>query len=467
MSFRLRLILTISLLVSLSFGLGGTALISASTNDALQTETEAALDSFRSIQSTLYLLNSLGEQTNYRSLSSALEKMEQQNAVSCQALRLNAGSVTLYQSGGAAAFLEELPIPQEGQCVYLPLKDDMGHGLLVSGILPAGSEDLLLTVRFDLSDVYAARKNQQRMYFIIYLLVVYVGTNVAVVLSDRLTKPLRRLARAVRRISEGDLSTRSRILGEDEFGQLSHDFDAMADLLQENILCLEEDVQRRELFMGAFAHELKTPMTSIIGYADFLRQASPDDNTRMLAANYIFSEGKRLEKLSFQLLELLLLKNDSLELREVSLQSFLKSVELSLSPLMKKRNVNLICRGDNRLVTMEPDLVKSLLYNLIDNASKAMEEGGVVAVKGTVMQGGCRIQVADNGRGMEQEELNKITEAFYRVDKSRSRQQGGAGLGLTLCREIVRLHNGSMQFYSVPGTGTRVTVTLRAKAVEP
>ena len=466
MSFRLRLILTISLLVSLSFGIGGAALITASTNATLEKETEAALDSFRSIQSTLYLLNALGEQTNYRSLSSTLEKMEQQNAICWRGLRLETGNITLYQSGNVRLSEHLLPVPEENHCVYLPVADSDGYGLLVSGILPAGSENLVLTVRFDLSDVYSAREKQQQMYFIIYLVVVYMGIVVAVILSDKLTKPLRRLTGAVRRISEGDLRTRSRIRSTDEFGRLSRDFDAMADLLQENIARLEEDMQRQEQFMGAFAHELKTPMTSIIGYADFLRRGSLDDHTRMMAANYIFSEGQRLEKLSFQLLELLLLENDSIAMRQVSLQSLLKSVEVSLLPLMKKRNVNLICRGDSGLAVMEPDLVKSLLYNLIDNASKAMERGGVIAVKGTVVEGGCRIQVVDNGRGMAKEELDKITEAFYRVDKSRSRQQGGAGLGLTLCREIVRLHNGNMHFYSVPGTGTRVTVILRGRMVE-
>lgn len=212
--------------------------------------------------------------------------------------------------------------------------------------------------------------------------------------------------------------------------------------------------------MGAFAHELKTPMTSIIGYADLLRQGTPDDTTRMMAADYIFSEGKRLEQLSFKLLELLLLNNDKLVMRPVGLSSFLMNVEKALAPVMKQRGVRLVCRGEKGKVVLEPDLVKSLLYNLIDNASKAMDGDGIVAVKGTLVPGGCQFQVVDNGRGMEPRELERITEAFYRVDKSRSRAQGGAGLGLALCKEIVALHKGNMKFHSVPGTGTRVTVTL-------
>ena len=96
----------------------------------------------------------------------------------------------------------------------------------------------------------------------------------------------------------------------------------------------------------------------------------------------------------------------------------------------------------------------------MDNASKAIDAEGIIAVKGKEITGGCRLQVIDTGRGMEKEELSRITEAFYRVDKSRSRQQGGVGLGLALCQKIVDLHHGNMNFHSVPGQGTCVTVEL-------
>lgn len=216
--------------------------------------------------------------------------------------------------------------------------------------------------------------------------------------------------------------------------------------------------------MGAFAHELKTPMTSIIGFADLLRQGNLDENTRMMAADYIFSEGHRLERLSFKLLDLILLKKDEVVMKRVRLGNYLAEVERALTPNLKSRGVRLVCRADQKSAVLEPDLVKSLLYNLIDNAAKAMDNGGMVAVGATAIPGGCQFQVVDNGRGMEPEELTKITEAFYRVDKARSRSQGGAGLGLALCRQIVELHNGSIRFESQPGKGTRVTVVLYGKA---
>ena len=211
------------------------------------------------------------------------------------------------------------------------------------------------------------------------------------------------------------------------------------------------------------AHELKTPMTSPLGFADLLRQGNMDENTRIMAADYIYSEGKRLERLSFKLLDLLLLKKDTVSMKRVWLNTYLAEVERALAPNMKAKNIRLVCKADSKRVVFETDLVKSLLYNLVDNASKAMDAGGIIAIVGTAIPGGCQFQVVDNGRGMEQEELTKITEAFYRVDKARSRSQGGAGLGLALCRQIAELHNGSIQFTSVPGKGTRVTVTLYGK----
>lgn len=218
--------------------------------------------------------------------------------------------------------------------------------------------------------------------------------------------------------------------------------------------------------MGAFAHELKTPMTSIIGFADLLRQGNLDESTRMMAAEYIFSEGHRLERLSFKLLELLLLQKDGIRPKNVWLGNFVGEVDRALAPVLEQKNIRLICKAEQTRVALEPDLVKSLLYNLVDNASKAMDNGGIIAVRAAAIPGGCQFQVVDNGRGMEQAELAKITEAFYRVDKARSRSQGGAGLGLSLCKQIAALHNGSISFESAPGKGTRVTVTLYAKAVK-
>ena len=112
---------------------------------------------------------------------------------------------------------------------------------------------------------------------------------------------------------------------------------------------------------------------------------------------------------------------------------------------------------------MEPDLVWSLLLNLADNAQKAVSKGGEIRFRQKMLPDGCRIQVLDNGRGIPEKSLDHLTEAFYRVDKARSRKQGGFGLGLALCQEITAAHNGSIRFANrtdVPH-GACVTVELR------
>ena len=463
MSYRLKLILVISLLIAVSFGVGGSILISESFRLSLETETEVRLNSFETIQNTLYLLNSMSNQTGYDNLSESLENMDARNVVSWQAMSLTSKDRVIYQS--RSELLGSYPLPQliSDQCSYIRVRDDYGYSLIVKSVIPADGENLILMARFDLSAVYAARENQQKLYSTAYIVVVVLGVLMATVMSFAMTRHLHRLTGVVRKIAGGDLSTRSRIASKDEFGQLSRDFDAMADKLQSNISSLEAEMERQERFMGAFAHELKTPMTSIIGFADLLRQGNLDENTRMMAAEYIYSEGHRLEKLSFKLLDLILLKKDSLTMRRVLLSSYLDEIEKAMAPNLKKKNIRLICRAEQRKAVFEPDLVKSLLYNLIDNASKAMDDGGVIAVKATAIPGGCQFHVVDNGRGMEEQELSKITEAFYRVDKSRSRAQGGAGLGLSLCKQIVELHNGTMQYDSRVGTGTQVVVTLYGK----
>ena len=213
--------------------------------------------------------------------------------------------------------------------------------------------------------------------------------------------------------------------------------------------------------MGSFAHEMKTPMTSVIGYADLLRSQSLEPAEAQEAAAYIFSEGKRLEALSLKLLDLLLLRHQKLSLAPAEMDGMISNLVEHLQPIYREAGITLQCRCEPCWCRAEPDLFRSVLTNLLDNARKALDKGGNIFVTGEKAGGLYRIQVLDNGRGMPPEALSRLTEAFYRVDKSRSRAQGGVGLGLTLCREILELHEGTLEFASREGNGTCVTVTLK------
>lgn len=147
-------------------------------------------------------------------------------------------------------------------------------------------------------------------------------------------------------------------------------------------------------------------------------------------------------------------------MKKQNLMPMIHEVVTSVSYRLKEQDVFVNLNLKPVICKVEPDLLKSLILNLIDNALKSMEQGGVLSIEDKVTQEGAKIYISDNGCGMPKEEISKITEAFYRVDKSRSRKQGGVGLGLALCKEIVRIHKGDMEFISQPGKGTTVIITI-------
>ena len=282
-------------------------------------------------------------------------------------------------------------------------------------------------------------------------------------MASWLLRPLRRLSRATRRIAGGNLSVRARMESKDEIGDLAADFNHMADNLEQQFQELEDAARRQEDFIGSFAHELKTPLTSMIGYADMLRTTQVTQEEQFQAANYIFKEGKRLESLSFKLLDLMVVKNQELELKPVKIRWLAEDIKGMLTPSLKKLGIGLKVIVEDATLMLEPDLMKTVLLNLLDNGRKAIEGEGTLYLLGRREEEGFAIYVRDTGKGIPKEELSRITEAFYMVDKSRARQQGGAGLGLSICQEIVKRHGGIMTFKSIQGKGTMVRIFLEAE----
>ena len=314
----------------------------------------------------------------------------------------------------------------------------------------------------DISHVFTGRQYQLVVYRRLFITVVLLGAAISWLLSFLMTIPLRRLSRVTRTIASGDLSCRSALSGKDEIGVLATDFNEMADRLEQNINEMRDTMRRQEEFMGGLAHELKTPMTSIIGYADLLRGHVLSDNDKRDAANYIFMEGRRLEVLSLKLLDLIVLKKREFTLLPVRIESIIEDAARFLQPVLQKLELRMAYDCDGSVCMIEPDLFMSLLLNLIDNARKAIDGAGEIYIKSYTIGDKCEIRITDNGRGIAEDELNKIKDAFYRVDKSRSRAQGGVGLGLRLCDEIAALHGGEISFESELGKGTTVIVRLAA-----
>jgi len=315
------------------------------------------------------------------------------------------------------------------------------------------------TVR-DISSLFSDREIQYQVYRWILLLVVGVSGGVMYVLSSWLTQPIRSLGRVASQLTQGDYSPRAEVSGSDEISELAANFNQMADAIEKNIQELEDAARRQEDFTASFVHELKTPLTSIIGYADMLRSRDLGEDKRFKAASYIFSEGKRLENLSLSLMSLLVVGHSQTDIRPVNMQKLCLEAARISQPSFQARGLILEAQAAEGFIWGDAALLQTLVQNLLDNARKASQPGGHVSLAGLALQDGYRLTVADQGRGIPGEELCKITEPFYMVDKSRSRAEGGAGLGLALCKKIAAVHSGAMRFTSRVGQGTTVEVTL-------
>ena len=317
----------------------------------------------------------------------------------------------------------------------------------------------------DVSPLFTQRAEQYQSFaYVMLALIAGVGL-LSLIVARLILRPLGRLSAATQKMAQGELSQRVSVTSGDELGALSADFNAMAEQLERQMGELADAARREKDFTAAFAHEIKTPLTSMIGYADLLlsRDNSPDQVRD--SAGYVFREGKRLEALSGKLMELIVLDRRDFPLRPVSLRAFLERTGSALRPSLEGAGLRFEVRAEEVPVWLEPDLMETVCLNLLDNARKATPPGGRVTLTGWAEgDGGFLIQVADTGRGIPTEELGRIIEPFYMVDKSRARAQGGAGLGLALCKRIVELHGGTLEFDSAPGKGVTATIYLKGRA---
>lgn len=327
------------------------------------------------------------------------------------------------------------------------------------------SENIVyLGISKDVTSMYEDRQELMNQYRLALVLLLVIGGACIYVLSRYITEPIRTLDIVVEQISNGDYEQRSTYKSADEIGTLAENFNHMADRLMEQMHEKELEVKRQESFTAAFAHELKTPLTSIIGYADMLNSITMSEAEQREAYYYIYSQGKRLENLSHKLLELVSMDQTSLQMRMLNTKELEENIKETMRPLLDKKHIGGKFVMEKGVIFGDKDLLLSVFYNLIDNAVKAVDEGGFVLLRGKRVDKGYEIKVVDNGRGIPQEEINRITEAFYMVDKSRSRKEGGAGIGMTLCQKIVVLHKGDLQIYSKLGEGTVVKIMFWDRA---
>ena len=462
MSFRLRIVLMTTLLITILFSVGGTMLIHTSFQNSLVKE-EA--DLVNANEMILRMVQYVGKDENWISeetIISIISNLYQQDMT--HTLRLMHEGETIYTCQNGSSVLDEMQIVTQLDENYVHItyfeSEEQENYMQSSMRFSINQKIYDLDICRNLSGIYQVQKEQTQIFQNIFLVLSMVGILLTWGLTTFITRHLRKLTRAVKEIGRGNLSYRSKIKSGDEVGALAQAFDHMAEKLEENITLLKESAQQKEMFMGAFTHELKTPMTSIIGYADLLRTQKLSKQDQADALDYIFSEGKRLENLSLKMLDLFVADKKELDLKWVSPSKIVVYTVRHLETIFMENNVYVEMYTAPGNCMLEPDLFQTLLINLLDNAKKAMELGGKITIVVKLTEQGCILSVRDEGKGIPEAAQKHLTEAFYRVDKARARSKGSAGLGLALCKKIVELHYGELLFDSKEGVGTTVTVYL-------
>lgn len=330
--------------------------------------------------------------------------------------------------------------------------------LCVYGRFPAPFQEYGLWYCSGLSDTLESWRGMKNMLFTVSMAVTFLLALFLVKFLDILFRPLREISAASRVIAEGDYHARLHVKGKDEIAVMADHFNRMAGQVEAHINLLQETADRKQQFVDNFAHELRTPLTAIYGYAEYLQRAPVTEKERFECTEFILSECRRLQNMAYQLLDLAALRE--IETETCYLAELFRRVCGIMQVKAEKKRISLSSACKEEHITGNMELLITLLNNLIDNALKASPEGSEISLRAEVKKEWILLEVADQGIGMTTEQIAHIKEAFYRVDKSRSRAAGGAGLGLSICERIVQLHHGKLEFISEPGKGTTARILL-------
>lgn len=457
MKLSWKLFFTTTSIFILSLTVFGVWMVEDSFKGNLQRETERCLLENRMLRDSYELtLFSLSEKEK--------KEVSTEEIVRSFYKREDGSALCIYDENGEPVYREGTEHVPGTILPKLDEENNTGYEFLMWG----GRHYLTVTSRMEdgtylestgnISEIFTEREEMYGRYRLYLCVLSILAGGVMFAVTHLITKDVKKLSDAVRKFAAGQYQTRADIQSKDEIGALAQDFNWMADAMNLQMEKLEHEVQRQEDFTSAFAHELKTPLTSIIGYADTIRQMELSKEETDMCADYIYRQGKRLQSLAYKLLEMFMAGKGEPVRREISVPEFMKEIEEVMKLPLEEKGVILKTTAEPGVIIGDRELLTSVFLNLIDNARKVSKKGQCIFFSGETDRMGYKITVEDEGGGLPQKELSRITEAFYMVDKSRARREGGAGIGLALCSRILSLHQAQWRIESMEGKGLRITV---------
>lgn len=372
---------------------------------------------------------------------------------------LTDGYSRYYQKNNISLELENVSDAAEPKTEFIFATEGQKHFLLISGELSGSFQYYRLNYSCDISQNISDLERVQNILLLLAVIFSAITALALYIILSKIFKPLGIVSRISRKIADGQYNERINVKGRNELSSMAENFNRMATEIEKQIHLLEEEVSQKQQFVDNFAHEIRTPLTSIYGYAEYMQKARLNEEELIESAQSILNEAGYMRKISDSLLELAMLRQYTMRKQRVSLPQLLDGAAQSLRGLMPEKQTEIICVCEANVLLGQEDLLRSLLLNLGVNAIKACPSvGGVIRLEAKEEAQHVALAVTDNGCGIPEESISRVTEPFYRVDKARSRETGGVGLGLALCLQIVSAHDAQMRIDSKPGHGTRVEI---------
>ena len=333
--------------------------------------------------------------------------------------------------------------------------------LCVYGSFPAPWQDYGLMYTGNLSDTVSSWRHTKNILFFTGIAVILMMSFFLFQFLNIIFRPLRQISSASAKIANGNYGSRISVRGKDEISGVAHNFNLMAEQIENQIRQLKEASEQKQQFIDNFSHELRIPLTAIYGYAEYIQKAFMSEEERYECTQFIMSECSRLQNMAYQLLDMALLRRDEMKDSDCSVKELFAESEKVMHVRASEKKIRLTyALPPNYVVRGNMEQLLILLNNLIDNAIKASRQEDEIHIRAYAEESAVVMEVRDHGAGMEKEQILHIKEAFYRVDKARSRAGGGAGLGLAICERIIQLHHADMSFVSEPGAGTTVKLSF-------
>ena len=311
--------------------------------------------------------------------------------------------------------------------------------------------------------VYNSKSDYRNRSLLITVVVALIGGAVTFFVSGRALKPLKEFSETVEKVQAQNLADYT--IEENRIAEL----DRLRTSYNKMLLRLSESFETQRQFTGNAAHELRTPLALIQAQLDLYHTTEHPESTAVAeeTIQMVTEQNERLSKLVRTLLDMSELQTVSRNDR-IELHSLIEEVLTDLEPLAQEKKVELIqksqgagAKADEELFLTGSDiLIYRMLYNLVENAIKYNRENGSVTVSAIRKKNEVVLTVSDTGNGIDESFREQIFEPFFRVDKSRSRELGGVGLGLAMVREVVRVHDGTIEVYTNKHSGTTFEVKM-------